>query len=76
MKRTINIYLAVFLVLCPAIVYAQNSKKKVSSAAELPRFSYEVPETLTDLLIDDAAYKLFAAKVRADLETVLRDYKN
>lgn len=75
MKRAINIYLAVFLVLCPAFVWAQNPKKKVVSAADLPRFSYDVPENLTDLLTDDAAYKIFAAKVRVNLETVLRDYE-
>jgi subtilisin family serine protease len=45
------------------------------NAADLPRFSYDVPENLTDLLADDAAYKIFAAKVRADLEGVLRDYE-
>ncbi len=44
MKRTINIYLAVILVLCPALIWAQNSKKKVASAAELPNFTYSVPE--------------------------------
>ena len=75
MKRKINIYLVVLLVLYPIFVSAQNPKKKVSSAADLPRFSYEVPEKLTDLLTDDAAYKVLASKVRADLESILRDYE-
>jgi subtilisin family serine protease len=75
MKRTINIYLAVFLVLCPAFVWAQNTKRKITSAAELPRFSYDAPEKLIDLLNDEAVYKAFAGKVRDDLEGVLRDYE-
>ncbi|HEX8197705.1 MAG TPA: S8 family serine peptidase [Pyrinomonadaceae bacterium] len=75
MKKSFAFYLAAFLILCPTFVLAQNSKKKVASAADLPRFSYEVPEKLTDLLTNDESYKLFAARVRTDLEGVLRDYE-
>jgi subtilisin family serine protease len=75
MKKSSAFYLAAFLILCPTFVLAQNSKKKVASAADLPRFSYEVPEKLTDLLMNDESYKLFAARVRTDLEGVLRDYE-
>ncbi len=74
MKKSIGIYLAVFLVLCPALVWAQNSKKKIVTAAELPSFTYSVPENAADLLTSDEAFAPFAAKVRADLEGVLRDY--
>lgn len=73
MKRlflNIGIILALFV-----FARAQNPKRVVNNAADLPRFSYDVPENLTDLLTDDAAYKTFAAKVRADLETVLHDYE-
>jgi subtilisin family serine protease len=73
-KKSIGIYLAVFLVLCPALVWAQNSKKKIVTAAELPSFTYSVPENAADLLTSDEAFAPFAAKVRADLEGVLRDY--
>jgi subtilisin family serine protease len=66
-----------FLCLCfiPALALAQTPKTSVTSAAELPRFVYDAPEKLLDLLNDDAAYRTFAAKVRADLESVLRDYE-
>lgn len=74
MKRTINIYLAVFLILCPVFVWAQTSKKKVASAADLPGFTYSVPENADELLTSDEAFATFAAKVRADLEGVLREY--
>ncbi|HEV2880388.1 MAG TPA: S8 family serine peptidase [Pyrinomonadaceae bacterium] len=68
---------SVFLWLCliPAFASAQTPKRSVTSAAELPRFVYDVPEKLIDLLNDEAAYKTFAVKVRADLEGVLRDYE-
>lgn len=75
MKRLFSSCFILLWILCPIFVWAQNSRKKVATAAELPRFSYDVPENLTDLLTDNAAYKDFAAKVRADLETVLRDYE-
>jgi subtilisin family serine protease len=75
MKRLLGTCFILLWILCPIFVWAQNSKKKVATAAELPRFSYDMPENLTGLLTDDAAYKTFAAKVRADLETVLRDYE-
>lgn len=68
---------SVFLSLCfiSALTPAQTPKRSVTNAAELPRFVYDVPEKLTDLLNDDATYKTFTAKVRADLESVLRDYE-
>ncbi len=46
------------LLLCFALdfvsdfVWAQNSKKKVASVFDLPRFIYDVPDKLTDLLTD------------------------
>jgi subtilisin family serine protease len=62
-------------ILCPIFVSAQSSRKKIANAAELPRFSYDAPEKLINLLTDEAAYKIFAGQVRNDLETVLRDYE-
>ncbi len=74
-KKQFSFFLLVLFILCQGFVWAQNTKKRVTNAAELPRFSYDVPEKLTDLLTDDTAYKTLAAKVRADLEGVLRDYE-
>lgn len=73
--KQFGLYFLVVFVLCYGSVRAQNPKKVVNNAADLPRFSYDVPEKLTDFLTDEAAYKEFAAKVRADLEGVLRDYE-
>jgi subtilisin family serine protease len=51
-------------------------KKIVSSEADLPRFNYAIPGTATQLLTsDDATFNTLAAKVRADVDSVLNDYQ-
>lgn len=74
MKKLIGCKLAVFLLLCPALVLAQSTKKQITTAADLPDFTYSVPENAADLVTSDEAFAPFAAKVRADRESVLRDY--
>jgi hypothetical protein len=61
------------LALCP---FAQASgKKKVSSEGDLPRFTYPVKGSASELReADDASFEAFAVKVRADVESILRDY--
>jgi subtilisin family serine protease len=52
-----------------------GAKKKVTSQSDLPRFTYPMDKPASELLQADAAtFDAFAAKVRADLETVFRDY--
>lgn len=58
----------------PAQAAPVHAKKAVKSAADLPAFSYKVPEPLDALLTSDAAWAPFAAQMRANLEGVLRDY--
>jgi hypothetical protein len=49
---------------------------KVTSQADLPRFTYPVKGSASDLLqSDDATFRAFASKVRADLDSTFRDYK-
>lgn len=48
--------------------------KTVTTAADLPAFTYKVPAQLDTLLTSDAAWAPFAAQMRANLEGVLRDY--
>lgn len=66
-----------FLVLSAPFALSQsNPKKKVTSQNDLPRFSYPVTGTASALAqADDATFNAFAAKVRADLDTVFRDYE-
>src|SRR5271169_3672344 len=56
---------------------AQSSaKKKVNSEGDLPRFSYPVKGSASDLMeADDATFNVFAGNVRADLESIFRDYE-
>jgi subtilisin family serine protease len=57
--------------------YPQTSaKKKVTSQSDLPRFTYPVKGSASDLLqSDDATFNAFASKVRADLDSTFRDYE-
>jgi hypothetical protein len=51
------------------------TKKVVRTEADLPRFTYPVPGTATELVTaDDATFNAFAAKVRTDVDSVLNDY--
>jgi subtilisin family serine protease len=50
-------------------------KKVVKTEDDLPRFNYPVTGTATELLqSDDATFNAFAAKVRADVDSVLNGY--
>jgi len=68
--------LAVFLAAASSpLAFAQAAKKKVSSDADLPRFSYPVPSTASALLLaDDATFDAFTRKLGADVESVLTGY--
>lgn len=62
----------------PAISsYAQtDAKRKVTNQADLPRFTYPVKGLASELVeAEDATFAPFAAEVRADLESIFRDYE-
>ena len=50
------------------------AKKRIDKAADLPRFSYPVKGNLETWVRDEALFAPFAAKLRADLESVLKQY--
>ena len=58
------------------VCFAQMAGKKVvKTEADLPRFNYALSGTATELLqSDDAAFGVFAAKVQADVDSVLQNY--
>ncbi len=63
----------------PAQAQAQSSagtdaKKRIEKAADLPRFSYPAKGNLETWVRDEAVFAPFAAKLRADLEGVLKQY--
>jgi hypothetical protein len=70
------VLLAWMLLAAAPFSYAQtNAKKKVNSPEDLPRFSYPIKGTATELLLsDDATFNEFVKKVRADIESMIRDY--
>ncbi|MGH9512053.1 MAG: S8 family serine peptidase [Terriglobales bacterium] len=55
--------------------YSQ-AKKRVTSQADLPRFSYAVIGSASKLVqADDATFNAFATKVRQDLDSIFDDYE-
>ena len=68
--------LASLLLLVAHVASVESSaKKKVTSQSDLPRFTYPMDRPASELLqADTATFDTLAAKVRADLETVFRDY--
>jgi Subtilase family len=55
---------------------APLDKKKVASQADLPRFSYPLKSSASALLqADDATFRAFAGRVRADLDSVFNNYE-
>ena len=68
--------LLLFILIVPFSHSQSVPKKKVNSQADLPRFSYPVTGSASDLVqADDATFNAFAAKVRTDLETIFRNYE-
>lgn len=59
----------------PASTAVSATRKIVRTQDDLPRFTYRIPGSATELLTsDDAGFNAFAAKVGADVERVLADY--
>jgi hypothetical protein len=65
-----------FLLPVPCSYPQTTGKNKVTSQSDLPRFTYPVKGSASGLLqSDDATFNAFASKVRADVESTLRDYE-
>jgi subtilisin family serine protease len=59
-----------------ALACSAQTKKIVKGESQLPRFTYKVTGNVTELLRpDSAAFKDFAAKVQADLESIFKNYQ-
>jgi subtilisin family serine protease len=67
---------AAMVVLLAPFLRAQSNKKRVTSEADLPRFSYPVKGAASALLqADEATFNAFASKVRADLDNIFNNYE-
>jgi subtilisin family serine protease len=70
-----GILISLLLLFAPFSYSQSTAKKKVTSQADLPRFSYPVQGSASDLVqADDATFNVFASKVRADLDSIFREY--
>jgi subtilisin family serine protease len=70
-----SVVAGLFLLLLHVSACRSAAKKTVASQADLPRFTYLMNVPASELaLADTAGFQPFAAKVRSDLDTVLRDY--
>ncbi|HEY1765939.1 MAG TPA: S8 family serine peptidase [Opitutaceae bacterium] len=63
------------LLIASALLGEEPAKKIVRSQADLPRFSYEVHGSASALVRGGPQFDAFAAKVRADLDSILRNYQ-
>ncbi len=76
-RRTLVLY-AVALVVLPIWSSAQTEelpKKKITSINELPRYTYEISSTVTELITSRESFAPFAAQVRANIEELLATYE-
>jgi subtilisin family serine protease len=63
------------ILLVPMALSQSSGKKKVSNQSDLPRFTYSMSGPASDLVQTDAAtFNAFSAKVKADLDSIFRDY--
>jgi subtilisin family serine protease len=61
--------------LIPVLLFAQPPKKKITRAADVPVFQYSIGGKVEDLVRSEQAFRPFAAQVRTNVESVLRDYE-
>lgn len=61
--------------LLPVLLFAQPPKKKITRAADVPEFQYSINGKVEDLIRSEQAFRPFAAQVRKNVESVLRDYE-
>src|ERR1035438_4989421 len=62
------------VLLAPGLRSQTSGKKKVSNQSDLPRFTYSMSGPASDLVQADAAtFNVFAAKVKADLDSIFRE---
>ncbi|KPK68860.1 hypothetical protein AMJ87_11335 [candidate division WOR_3 bacterium SM23_60] len=55
-------------------LYAQG-EKIITSVDDIPRFTYVVSHTITELVTSEEAFEPLARKVRGDIENVLKTYE-
>jgi hypothetical protein len=78
MKMAILLFSSTIFLLLSSILNAGEINpdlKTIESIDDLPRFTYEVQTTLTDLVTSEEQFSNFASRVRKDIENVLETYE-
>ena len=74
-RFALAVFPAVFTFGTAAPLWAQPAKKAVASKADLPRFTYPLQGSASQLLqADPATFDAFAARVGADVDRTLAEY--
>src|ERR1700690_1478476 len=70
-----SVVACILVLLIPIARSQMSGKKKVSNQSDLPRFTYSITGSASDLVQADAAnFKPFSAKVKTDLDSIFRNY--
>ena len=67
--------ISLLAILAAAPAALVDAKTKIENLDDLPRYSYLVEGSVVGLITSDKAFNEFAAKVRADIESVLAEYE-
>jgi subtilisin family serine protease len=70
-----RISLGIACLFIATLSFAQASKQKITRAADLPRFQYSIKGKVEDLVKLENVFRPFAAEVRKNVDSVLRDYE-
>jgi Subtilase family len=60
--------------LVPSLLLGQAPKKKITRAADVPQFQYSISGKVEDLVRSADAFRVFAAQIRTNVESILREY--
>jgi len=67
--------ISLLAILAAAPAALVDAKTKIENLDDLPRYSYPVDGSVVGIITSDEAFNEFAAKVRADIESVLAEYE-
>jgi len=72
MKR--SICLALVAASASTVLLAQEPKKTITRAADVPLFNYPISGKVEDVVLSDEAFAKIAAEIRRDIDSVLAQY--
>jgi len=73
-KRYLFVITCLLVVVISSINAQQSEKKKVAGIDDLPRHTYKISSTLTELITNEKLFTPFASEVRANIESDLEKH--